>query len=501
MKKIKFYISLLSILCFGCEKMLDVDSTRVVSEEHMWENMEDTRAALLGVYALTKSALVDNNSFWLYGEVRSGEFAIPQRNDLKAIANNQLNTSDGTLASLRDWTRWYAVVNAANIFLERAHEVYEKDERYTQNNFTVDLAQVRFLRAFAYFYMLRLWGDLPLITVSSEASFINKPREEKEKVAAWVEQEMLLAANDLPYRYSANDDQQQGNYYNENTTRWDGTLVTKISAYAALAHLAAWTSDYPDAAAYSAFVLDNYSKSNINYVTTSSLTNANGFFYDKHSSQMFAFQSVWGHVEASFTGHIEELTLAAPVVNKSIPDMYVPKDLILEIFDEQEDERFSVDTLGNPMVEGYFRNFNGRYPIFSKIKCIQDGSTDPTFRIFSSALVFSRIEDITLLRAEALAVLGEQAGAVELLDRIRENRGLDTYSETTNGDLIDAIFKERRRELMGEGHRWYDLVRYNIIKNDNPDFTKLIDEGGIYWPIGQNVLQQNSLLEQNNYWK
>lgn len=485
----------------GCESMLDVDSTRTVSEKHTWERMEDTRAALMGVYALTKSALVDRNAFWLYGEVRSGDFAIPLRGDLRAIAENELNANDETLEALRNWRRWYAVINAANIFMERSQEVREKDHRYTANNHQVDMAQARFLRAFAYFYISRIWGDVPLITRSSEHSFTNKGREDKDKVLAWVKQELLAAAEDLPFMYSANDPQQQGNYYNELGSRWNGALVTKISAYAVLAHLSAWSGNYPDASAYTAFVDLNYAKSNINYATTSNLTNASGFFYDKHSSQMFAFPAVWAHAEAAFTGHIEELTLAAPVVNKNIPDIYMTKERIVQIFNEPKDQRFDIDTLGNPLTEVYFTNFNGRYPIFSKIKCIQGGVADPSFRIFSSALVFSRIEDVTLLRAEALAVLGDREGAVEMLDRIRENRGLPVYNEANNGDLIDAIFRERHRELMGEGHRWYDLIRYHKIKNNDPEFMNLIAEGGIYWPIAEALLQQNDLLDQNNYWK
>src|SRR5690606_9531855 len=105
------------------------------------------------------------------------------------------------------------------------------------------------------------------------------------------------------------------------------------------------------------------------------------------------------------------------------------------------------------------------------------------------------------LRAEALAVLGEQNGAIDLLNRIRENRGLLNYSPESNGDLIDAIFLERQRELMGEGHRWYDIVRYNKIKNNDPEFIERIQNGGIYWPISEAILQQNSLLVQNTFWQ
>lgn len=501
MKKILYFLAILSLPFTSCDKMLDIESTRVVSEEYMWEKMEDSRTALMGVYALTKSALVDRNAFWLYGEVRSGEYAIPMRRDLKAISDNDLNANDETLEALRNWRRWYAVVNAANVFMERAPEVLQKDDRYTEGNLRVDVAQARFLRAFAYFYMTRIWGDVPLITASSEGTFTKKPREEKEKLMAWIEQELLAVIPNLPLRYSNNQPEQLGNYYNEATSRWDGTLATKIAAYAVLAHLSAWQENYPNVASYTAYIMDNYSRANINYVATNSLTSPSGFFYDKHSSQMFAFPSIWAHVEAAFTGQFEELTLASPVVNKNAPDMYLTKETIISVFNEAKDERFSIDTLGNPVSENYFTNFNGRYPIFSKIKCIQGGSTDPNFQIFSSALVVSRLEDITLLRAEALAVLGERNGAVELLNRIRENRGLLTYSEEANGDLVDAIFRERRRELMGEGHRWYDLVRYHRIKNDDPDFLRLNREGGIYWPIAESLLQQNDLLEQNNYWK
>ena len=490
-----------ALLAVGCKKMLDVDSSRIVGEKNMWNSLEDTRAAIMGTYGLVRAALADHNAHWLYGDVRAGEFTSPTRQDLRAIISNDLTASYPSIDALSNWRRWYAVINSANIFLERVHEVKEKDLRYTENNMIVDVAQIRFLRAFAYFYMVRIWGDVPLIVSSYDGSFENRHREDQRKVLAWAEQEMLAAAADLPYRYSDNDEQQQGDYYNETNGRWDGALARKLTAYAVLAHLAAWQGNYPDVANYSKFVLDNYQRATNDYISTAHLTDANGFFFNKRTNQLFGFAFDWGHVDASFTGHIEELTLAEPVVNKRIPDIYLPKDSIINIFNEWGDERFSLDTLGTPVSERYFTNYNGKYPIFSKIKCIMGGVSDPTFRIFTSAIVITRLEDITLLRAEALAALGERSGAIENLNAIRTRRGLDNYSEAVNGDLLDAIFRERQRELMGEGHRWYDLVRYNRIRPSHPIISDLVVNDGLYWPISQSLLNQNDQLTQNQYWQ
>lgn len=507
MKNIKVdrivFLLLLSfgLLNSGCKKILDIDSTRTVGEKNMWNKLEDTRGALLGTYGLTRAALVDNNAHWIYGDVRSGEFTSPTRQDLKAVINNNLNAAYPVMESLSNWRRWYAVINSANIFLERVSEVKAKDPRYTENNMTVDIAQIRFLRAFAYFYIVRIWGDVPFIISSHDGSFENKPREDKNKVLAWAAQEILSAAADLPYKYSAGDIQQPGNYYNENETRWNGVLVRKTSAYAVLAHIAAWQGNYPEVAAYSKFVLDNYGKGGNGYVSTENLCSPSGLFHEKEYNQLLGFNFDYGHQDGSFSGHLEELTLAAPIVNKSLPDIFMTKDSILSIFNEEKDERFNLDTLGKPGPERYFSNFNGKYPIFSKVKVIMNGSTDPTFRQFASAVIFTRLEDVVLLRAEALAVLGENPGAIENLNTIRELRKLKPYDAFVNGDLLQTIFHERQRELMGEGHRWYDLIRYNRLRPTDMKFAALINNNGIYWPISPVVLGQNSALQQNSYWK
>ncbi len=504
MKKIIYALLLLTIAFGSCNKTLDIDSVRVVGEKNNWNTLEDSRAGLIGIYALTRAALSDNDRYWIYGDVRTGELISPNRQDLKAISSNKLNASYPVVDDLSDWTRFFAIVNSANIFLERVGDVKAADKRYTAINMTVDIAQARFLRAFAYFYMVRIWGDVPFIITSHDGKFENKPQESQEKILAWAEQEMLTASKDLPFIYSANDIQQPGQYYNENDVRWGGALVTKISAYAVLAHVAAWQGNYTSVAAYTKFVEDNYGKSRIDFTSTADLTNPNGFFYNKNFRQILGFNSDYGHIDGSSTGHIEELTLAKPLIVKEVPDIYMPKDTILKIFNLINDDRFSVDTLGQPRNERYFTNFNGRYPIFSKIKCIQGGVTDPTFRYFTSALVFTRLEDVVLLRAEALAVLGDRNGAISELFQVilrRLTPGISVIDIDLNRDPVDLVFEERHRELLGEGQRWFDLIRYNKIKQNNPTFLRLIDSKGIYWPVSRRLLSQNNLLTQNPYWQ
>jgi starch-binding outer membrane protein, SusD/RagB family len=353
--------------------------------------------------------------------------------------------------------------------------------------------------------MVRIWGDVPFIISSNEGVFENKPRESQTKILAWVESEMLRAAADLPFIYSAGDVQQPSNYYNEDRTRWGGALATKVTVYAVLAHVAAWTADYSNVAKYAKFVEDNYGKTGGGYTSVTDLSNSNGFFYNKNFRQMFGFNSDYGHIDGSSTGHIEELTLAEPITTKAIPDIYLPKDSILKYFNMPKDERFAIDTLGQSKFERYFTNLNGKYPIFSKIKVIQGGGTDPNFRYFTSALIFTRLEDIVLLRAEALSVLGDQAGALNELNNVITRRvTTDTpspYTKSEDLDVLKIIFEERHRELMGEGQRWYDLIRLNKIRQNDAKFMNLINSGGIYWPISRKLLLQNNLLTQNPYWQ
>lgn len=492
----------LTVTGLSCSKVLDVKSSRLVAEKNYWSTIEDARSSLMGVYGLTRAALTDNAAFWMYGEFRKGDFQPVSRADLKSLVNNDLNVSFPQLQPLKSWRRFYAAINAANLFIERSGEIPAKDAYYSKLNNKLDIAQARALRAFLYFYIVRIWGDVPLIVSSFDGQFPQFPRTAQKTVLQFAEKELVEAAKDLPYRYTATDPNMPGQYFNEGEDFWKGTLFSKISAYAVLSHIAAWQQRYSDVMSYTQFILDNYNQTGATFTSTSDLCKSDsGFFARMGPSQILNFSFDYERGEGITAGHIEEYTLAKPITSNQLPVMFVPRDSILAYFPFDGDQRFSIDLkTGYPLNDFYFSNYNSNIPVFSKIKIIEDGKADKgVFRLYNATMMFSRLEELLLLRAEAAAATNNDGEAALWLVTIMKSRGI--VDATAKGkDLIDEIFAERRRELMGEGWRWYDQVRYARLRPGKSTITPLLNNGGIYWPLADEVLSANPQLVQNPYW-
>ncbi len=500
-------IALAGICCLtltACNDFLDVDSYHVASEDQQWTTLDQNRGALMGVYGLTRAALATENTHWLCGELRGGDFTVYNRTDLGRVRQSDLRGPYESLKTVANWSRFYKAINAANLFIEKAPNVVGKDKAYSENTLEYDVAQARALRAFLYFYMARIWGDVPLIVYSYDnGSFPKMERTPVETILNYAEGEFLAVVNKLPLVYGSS-----GNlYYNGDKAAWYGKLMTRFSAYAALAHIAAWKGNYLDVAAYADFIIGKGGTTDApNYTSTVDLVGAQGIFATKTPSlglnRIIGFNFMATETESTTDGHLESLTLAEPYTRKIYPEIYVSKDSLRSIFSEINDGRFKVD--GDTAV--YVGNMQSDIPVFCKVKVIQDGSADGDYAVFGSSIIFSRLEDIRLLRAEALAALRRGADALKDLNDIRSRRQLRglSFSADLGNDyekLISLIFKERRRELMGEGWRWYDLIREERLLGNHPEIGEMIANGRMYWPVADDVLKANNKLTQNEYWK
>jgi hypothetical protein len=113
-----------------------------------------------------------------------------------------------------------------------------------------------------------------------------------------------------------------------------------------------------------------------------------------------------------------------------------------------------------------------------------------------------RVAEMYLIRAEANARLNNDAAALQDLNALREARIAGYTPEVLSGSaLIDAIGVERRKELVGEGHRFFDLKRTTrtVQRSSCSDYCTLPPSSRAWtWPIPQPEIDANpSILPQN----
>jgi hypothetical protein len=111
----------------------------------------------------------------------------------------------------------------------------------------------------------------------------------------------------------------------------------------------------------------------------------------------------------------------------------------------------------------------------------------------TNPIIISRLAEMYLIAAEGLGTVG---GGLQYLNTLREKRGLPAVAAKNDAELLTAVLAERRLEFLGEGFRWFDLVRTGR-------FTSEVDLSEKYtvFPIPQRERDLNPNLEQNELWK
>ncbi len=150
---------------------------------------------------------------------------------------------------------------------------------------------------------------------------------------------------------------------------------------------------------------------------------------------------------------------------------YVPTREVISLF-VPADKRMNISIMadGNETVLNKYNNY---------------ASTNP--------IPVSRLAEMYLISAECS---GLKSGGLERLNQLRAQRGLPAVSPKTEEELLDAVLAERRLEFLGEGFRWFDLVRTGKLVT-----TLGMEEKYTVFPIPQAQIDLNSRLEQNDLWK
>ncbi len=477
------YISgiLMCLICISlsCTDALDKAPVSLITNESFWKTEDDANGALTGAYVYLRNQSLLNLFIW--GEARSEVMEWSGLSGTLDYDKYYLNTLNSTSAG-PNWQGIYTTINAANLIIKYTPNIASPNEA-SKNNI---LAQAYAMRAYLYFVLARTWGGVPLRTEPTEG--YNPETTQKER--STVEDVFKLIKEDLNKAISLFEN----NKFPEGRNRW-----SLASTYALKADVFLWTgkrlnggnNDFnialeacnevqkADVALLANFA-DLYKYNNkgnkevLMAVGNKELETGGGnnYFNNMYSGQFpSSLDPITGEVigQATFVWTVSSL-----VRNQFTVD------------DKRKDASFA-ETPSYPSII-----LKGRGIMISGI------------RYFSSDIVLYRFADVLLMKAEAKNALGQDPSTEINMVRQRAygaayNNHVFVSSSKVQND--DVILKERLLELIFEGKRWWDLVRFGKVFDIVPSLKNRNGQDYLLlWPISLSTLSLEPSVKQNPGW-
>lgn len=516
----KYYYCLLLFLLFSCEDALKMNPENSVTFENAFENEHEIEIGLLTVERYVRNHLYAYHQPTGYGEYT--DYRYP--GDNAWLHENEVDDYKV------DWRFRYTTIAMANVVLPFIDEV---DMEQTRRDFYK--GQVYFTKALMYADLGRKWGACPILRDEVEFEPLGN--------SSWVEVidyaiELAREAVRLLPEYTNMTD------YRGNAITYKST-PSKGAAQALLAHLCAWKAGCkymasPKEATYDECALwrevDSVCTALISSgiyrlaatpeaVCTSTLVGD-----DAESIYEIVLRDCWNELsnERPFTAHRtfyyfgyeyqtwpvipgesagDILRKSWRILASSVYDMY-PTRIVGDdtITDLRRDAYFyKVDSMAHDtlleLTGGY------AYPYKFRLARVEtSGWNAGTFINFDQNRVMFRLADIILLRAESRVRLGNNEGAIADLNAVRERAQAELYRPSEyGGDLRYAIFKEREKEMLMEGCRWFDVIRNGYYKTElyggfQKVSTQDIIDGVFFNAVDDSAFENNPLARQNTYW-
>lgn len=469
---------------FSCSNYLELLPPSGLVREEFWKTKSDVDAVLMGAYSAFASM---NGSLFTYGEARGD----------MVKADYSLGWGERSLMESNiypdnffcDWSGFYKVINYCNDVIKNAPEVQKIDNTFTDFQMQGYLAEAYFIRSLSYFYLVRIFKDVPLVLEPSESDNVDfyLPKTDGEEILRKV----LVDLNE--YRKYVSDGYK--------TTAEVKGRATKTSYDALIADINLWLFDYNACIEACDRILANK-----DYVLTPG-TRWFEIFYPGNSLE--------GIFEFQFNDKYSQRNALYGMTNR-FSHQYDPSQKAVELFAR----KYAVElTRGEDA--SIAKLSEDDYLIWKFIGLTPDGKTERFSSIQNSCnWIVYRLADIYLMKAEALSQLSRFSEASDLLNEIRFRANVVPVGLPNSAIAFeDAILDERALELAFEGKRWFDLLRMGrrnnyarkeklvelIIKNVPSTqkrilSAKLTNPLGWYLPIAKSEIERNKNLVQNPYY-
>lgn len=441
MKKIhKISILICFIFLAQACNILDQEPIDAVSNQRLFTRGSDAEPAIIGAY---EAAARLGQNYVLMAEIPTKNVVGNALNRQFEQMNNLLFLDDnGFYNNL--WRENYLLISRVNVIISRVPGI---EDLSTENKNRV-LAEARFLRAFAYFNLVRYFGNVPLITeptTTADLVSLQVSRDPTEKVYEQIFSDLEFAKQNLPDNFSG--------------TLATKARATKAAAFALATRIHLFRKEYSQVLSNSEQVISLRGRS---------LTNSYQSLYADRNTD----EAIW---EINYDNIVTN-TMARtflPGALGGVRMLEVNPDIIsaYEAGDLRKNVTIGMQA-GQPFVNKYTRANSG-----------------------SDNIIVFRLAEVLLSRAEALAETSfPSSEATELLNEIRRRAGLSPVSLNEKNAFINQLYKDRRLELCYEGHEWFDLVRTDRLGS----VLGITDPNKRIWPIpAVELLRNPNLLPQN----
>ena len=506
----KLNIILLVFLVIGlesCNNWLDLKPESEVVLEDYWQTESQATAVLAAGYrGLISDGCMERMIVW--GELRSDNMVAgkdPSDAVLKVLDVNITPTN-----AFADWSSFYSVINYCNTFLYYAPSVVNKDQNFTPTKLHTMEAEALTLRALSYFYLVRAFHEVPLILNPSisDAQNYKVPKSSERVILDQIIADLLIAKQSAKTSYGSeklNKGRITLNAVNSllaDVYLWDQQYSNCVDACNKVLSDPKLTLSTADLMYYNVFYLgnstesifelqfdDNVQKNNATITNYGIGFGNNGFTYGTLSFPAYLETGQYSPFNYTMAGGVE-----------SANDVRYT-DFIVQT--NNKDVNLIFKYIGIKRSES------------------STGSNSYSLRTTTPNWIVYRLSDVMLMKAEALTELDGKSNLLQALNLVNT-----TYSRSNpTSSVLDStvynsksvmellVLRERQRELLFEGKRWFDLMRlarrtnnasavltYVSPKIQGVGATKMSIMDALYMPVPQSDIDINPNLKQNPFY-
>ncbi len=508
MKKIKILIFgiVISILSSCSLEHLPYGNA---SGNQIWNTAGGIEQMVSGSYSLLRKVLINDRPMYLYGDLPSN--AVLTHNHWIAKYAAQGDYVGAYLADWwLDWRPYYQIITTTATILKHIDDVplveFSRDETEALEKRNQLKGEAYFLYAYTYFYLSRIYGDVPLVKEAFESvsqglengTTIPRKQAPEKETLTYLLKHIDAAIVLMDYKKIGDNN-------------W-AVRVDKSAALTLKAHVLLWLAKDETSNSAEYIKLVSNAESTLDIVINQSGRSLVDYNNPKAVVDMFDGQSSEGifellvsvekketyHMNAGgFSLHTSTYRDVSRQTLSNLTDFLIPDPAKATNLYPQNDKRRNLffQNFGNPAGDHLAPPFLLKYA-----SNIEDDPSYPDKYYTNSNVLLFRLSDCVLLRAEALTKLGRYGNARMLLNTIRNRAGIGNYMGS-DSNLIKEIFEERARELVGEGHSAYDRIRNNYWDGSEYMTDERKQKKGYYWPVDfRNLISSNPDLYQVPFW-